>query len=693
MTDPSNTREKILKHWRMELADEIAWLCLDREGGSSNVLSREVLEELDDVLGLLEGDPPGGLVIYSGKEDGFIAGADISEFPALAREGQVREQIARGQHVMSRLEALPCPTLAFLSGYTLGGGLELALACTYRIASQGSRKTIGLPEVQLGLHPGLGGTVRLPPLVGVRAALEIMLSGRPIKADKARRIGLVDELVDAESWRTVAERLLCSPSPGPRNVPLIDRVLAMPLFRPLMAEFLRRQVARRARREHYPAPYALIDLWARLGGQGPLAMDEEARSFARLLETPTCQNLVRVFFLQERLKGFGKTDAPEVTHVHVVGAGVMGGDIAAWCALQGLSVTLQDRDATYVNRALDRAGKLFEKKLSGLELDQARGRLVADVTGEGVGSAQLIIEAIFEDVEAKRELFRKLEPRLKPDAILASNTSSIPLEDIATVLQDPGRLVGLHFFNPVAKLPLVEIVQARQSAPEAIAIAQAFTGRIKKLALPCLSNPGFLVNRILAPYMAEALALAEEGIPQETVDSAALEFGMPMGPLELADTVGLDVSLHVAEVLSPVVRRPVAPVLAQHVGQGRLGRKSGEGFYRWEQGKVQKSKISHDPDQLARCQERLILALVNEAAHCLHQRIVADADLVDAGVIFGTGFAPFRGGPLRYVKDTGIRTIVSRLASLSEKVGDRYAPSQGWQDLEDANRHQDPAAS
>ena len=685
MTEAAGSQEKVLKHWKMETENEVSWLRIDVEGSSTNVLSREVMEELEDVLGLLEVSPPRGLVIYSAKDEGFIAGADISEFPALTSRGDAREQIARGQRLMHRLEVLPCPSVAVMSGYALGGGLELALACTFRVAVFNHRKTLGLPEVQLGLHPGLGGTVRLPSLVGARAALELMLSGRPVTPDTALTMGLVDRVVEADAWREAAQELLFGEPPA-RKLPWLDQILAIGFVRPLLAHFLRRQVSRRARRVHYPAPYALIDLWTEFGGSEPGALDAEARSFCRLLETPTCKNLVRVFFLQERLKGFGKTDAPEINHVHVVGAGVMGGDIAAWCALKGLSVTLQDRDTTYVNRALDRADQLFRKKLSGQDLAATRKRLVADVTGEGIESAQLIIEAIFEDVQAKRDLFSNIESRINPDVVLASNTSSIPLEDIATSLADPSRLVGLHFFNPVAKLPLVEVVRARQTSPQALAAAQAFAGSIGKLPLPCLSSPGFLVNRILAPYMAEALALSEEGIPLETIDAAAVNFGMPMGPVELADTVGLDVSMHVAEVLAPVVRRPVAPILAEHVGQGRLGRKSGEGFYRWDKGRVQKAKVSHDPDQLERSEERLILALVNEAAHCLHQKIVVDADLVDAGVIFGTGFAPFRGGPLQYASDRGVRSIVASLANLSERAGDRYAPSQGWQDLKDAGR-------
>jgi 3-hydroxyacyl-CoA dehydrogenase/enoyl-CoA hydratase/3-hydroxybutyryl-CoA epimerase len=367
--------------------------------------------------------------------------------------------------------------------------------------------------------------------------------------------------------------------------------------------------------------------------------------------------------------------------VHVVGAGVMGGDIAAWCALRGLTVTLQDREMKYVEPALARAAKLFEKRLRKPDARRAAaGRLSADVAGSGVADADIVIEAIFENLAAKQELFRTLESRDRPGCVLATNTSSIPLEQIMTCLREPGSLIGLHFFNPVAKLPLVEVVQSTASARQTLDAGAAFARQLGKLALPCRSHPGFLVNRILGPYLAEAMTLAQEGVPLVEIDRAATEFGMPMGPVELADSVGLDIALHVAKILAPVLKRTVDPEIERLVAAGHLGQKTGKGFYVYQEGRPVKpppatSAVNRE------VQDRLIFALLNESAHCLAEDIVADADLVDAGVIFGTGFAPFRGGPLHHAKQTGIDGVVAQLEALAAAHGPRFAPSPGWQRL------------
>jgi 3-hydroxyacyl-CoA dehydrogenase/enoyl-CoA hydratase/3-hydroxybutyryl-CoA epimerase len=400
--------------------------------------------------------------------------------------------------------------------------------------------------------------------------------------------------------------------------------------------------------------------------------------------TPTSRNLVRVFFLQNRLKAQGGKPAHRIGRVHVVGAGVMGGDIAAWCALRGMQVTLQDRAEEYVRPALERAGKLFGRRISDEgERREAEQRLKSDVPGAGVADADLVIEAIFENLEAKQQLYAQVQRSLRPEAVLATNTSSIRLEDLRTVLERPERFVGLHFFNPVAKLPLVEVIRCEDTDRGVLDSAIAFVRDIGKYPLECASSPGFVVNRVLAPYLAEAMRLAEAGVPVTVIDRAAEDFGMPAGPIELIDTVGLDVALDVSEVLAAAYDRPIPGVLREKVARKELGRKSGQGFYRWEDGKAVKSEVAAEgsaaaPDDLT---DRLVLPMLNESVACLSEGVVADADLLDAGVIFGTGFAPFRGGPLEYARTRGPRAIHARLAELAEQHGEAFRPHPGWREL------------
>ena len=667
-----------LVHWRLESdANGIGWLCFDRQGAGANTLSAETMVELETCLATLEVSALKGLVIWSGKARGFIAGADINEFPALDSEARAYAVTRQGQHILARLEALPFPSVAVLNGFALGGGMELALACTRRLAIAGSEPVFGLPEVLLGVHPGFGGTVRLTQLIGVRKAMDLMLTGRSIRPAQAWEYGLVDTVVAEEKWRDGATYLLAGANERAR-APWLDRLLSLTILRPRLASKLRQKVSKKARAEHYPAPHALIALWEKHGGQATQAAYEaEAESFARLVMTPNSRNLVRVYFLQERLKKLVSNAGP-AKRVHVVGAGVMGGDIAAWCALRGLEVSLQDRELKFIEPALARARKLFERKIRQPDaLEAATSRLTADPDGRGIAAADVVIEAIFEDLAAKRELFARVEPQLKAGAILATNTSSIRLEDLSSSLQDPGRLIGLHFFNPVAKLPLVEVVAAPTSSKVSVDAGIALARRIGKLPLPCRSHPGFLVNRILAPYIAEALELLREGVPAAEIDLAATDFGMPMGPIELADSVGLDVSAHVARILAPVIGREVAPEIEELVRQKHLGLKTGQGFYTYHERKPVRPSLtpgSSDPE----VRDRLILALLNEAANCLQEAIVADADLIDAGVIFGTGFAPFRGGPLHYAKETGVDALVGRLQALATQHGSRFRSSPGW---------------
>jgi 3-hydroxyacyl-CoA dehydrogenase / enoyl-CoA hydratase / 3-hydroxybutyryl-CoA epimerase len=665
-----------IQNWTLEAdKQDIAWLGL-RTSSSTNVLSRQVLLELSSIIDALLAAPPSGLIIFSHKDGNFIAGADVHEFPQLTSTENAYEQVRAGQKILDRLEALPFTTVAVLNGITLGGGLELALACDWRLSLASDRPSIGLPEIQLGLHPGLGGTLRCPRLIGVRSAMQLMLTGKPVTPADAMKMGLIDEICDAESWRTTAAEFVRRTRPAP-STPIADRLLSLGLLRPLLATILRRQVVAKAPRQNYPAPYALIDLWQRGWGHSD-ALEMEARSFAELVFSQTSKNLVRVFFLQDRLKDLAKTVTARVSHVHVIGAGTMGADIAAWCAIRGLTVTLEDRDNTFVAAGLERAAASIRKKLKTDTLvADATARLVADQTGEGARVADVIIEAIFENLEAKQKLFLQVEQRARPDAILATNTSSIPLKEIASCLASPPRLVGLHFFNPVALMPLVEVVHTPTTLHGVVDSGAAFVRQLGKLALPCRGLPGFLVNRILAPYMDEAFRLLQEGLTPEAIDKAATDFGMPVGPLELADSVGLDILLHVAGIVGETIRRGLPPGLTELVNEGRLGRKSGHGFYRWENGKAIKNRdknATYPPE----AQRRLVLSLVNEAVACLQDRVVADADLVDAGTIFGTGFAPFRGGPLQYARQTGLSSLRQELEQFQRQYGERFAPSAGW---------------
>lgn len=667
-------------HWKLDIDEEaVAWLSLDRQGASANSLGRAVMEELDACLARVEQARPRAVVLCSAKDSGFVAGADITEFDQLTDADQAYALVRSGQRVLDRLEALPCPTVAAVHGFALGGGLELALACRYRVAADDGRLALGLPEVMLGIHPGFGGTVRAPRLIGAPAALDLMLTGRTVRGERAMKMGLVDKLVPRQELRAAARALALAPPPV-RRPRLGTRLLSWPGIRLLVAAQTRKQVARRARPEHYPAPYAMIRLFADHGAAGDAAYEAEARSIAALFLTPTSRNLVRVFFLQERLKALGGRQARRFDKVHVVGAGVMGGDIAAWCAYRGMSVTLQDREERFITPALQRAREFFDKRCRRPgQADECSRRLVADVAGHGAAQADVVIEAIFEDDAAKRELYAQLEPRMKRDALLATNTSSIMLEELSRDLADPGRLVGLHFFNPVARMMLVEIVRGPATHESCVQDAVGFTRQLDKLPLPCRSAAGFAVNRILMPYMAEAMFAIEEGVPPAEIDAVAKKFGMPMGPVELADTVGLDVAMHVGRILAEAYGRPAPTGIRQLVGAGHLGRKSGRGYYEWRDGKpVKPAAAGRAPADL---QDRLVLQYLNEAVGCLRDGVVEDADLLDAGMIFGTGFAPFRGGPVQYIRSRGVAELVATLEALERRHGARFRPDPGWRTL------------
>ena len=670
-----------LKHWKLDIdADHLAWLWFDRAATATNTFSSEALRELAQVTEHLRAMPPKGLAILSAKENGFAAGADIEEFTRLASAEEAIAFSTLGNEVFDQVETLPFPTVAMVHGFCMGGGAELALACRHRVMDDGPKTRIGLPEVMLGILPGWGGVKRMPRLIGAGAALDLMLTGRAIDGRRALRLGLVDAVTPRRHFENAARMLLNAPPP-PHRPKLTAEMTGWPVVRNIVASQAAKQVAKRARREHYPAPYAIIELWRDFGGDVRNVPRDHPASPATLFAHPTTKNLIRIFLLQDRLKALGKGEAQKIEHVHVIGAGAMGGDIAAWCALRGLTVTLQDLAPERISPAIKRAGELYQKRLKQKHLIQAAmDRLVPDVAGNGVAHADLIIEAIVENAEVKRKVFAGVESRMKPTAILASNTSSIPLQELAGVLARPERLVGIHFFNPVAQMQLVEIVRGPQTSDAVMQAAQSFTRTIDKLPLPCKSAPGFLVNRVLSPYLNEAMLILDEGIPPETIDSAMKDFGMPMGPIELADMVGLDICWAVGQELARA-GTPIPKKLQANIEAKNFGMKTGKGFYTWVKGKAQKAPQGSGSVDLKALADRMVAPALNEAVACLREGIVADADLVDVGMIFGTGFAPHRGGPIATIRARGKDEWIKTLNELKAHHGLRFEPDSGWSAL------------
>jgi len=662
-------------------SDNIAWLSFDKAESGTNVLNAEVFDQLEQQLQTLASGEPRGLVILSGKKNGFIAGADIKAFTEVKNADQARLFLQRGQDVFNQLEALPFPTVAMIHGFCLGGGTELALACRYRVTRDDTGTRMGLPEVKLGIHPGWGGSARMVPLIGGLKAMDLILSGRSIDGRSAKRMGLIDLVVPERHLRAAARKLVME-APAPSRAGGLDRLSNNALVRPLLARVFGKQVAKRVARKHYPSPYAMIDIWRRHATDRRRMLEAEVESLTRLITGSTAQNLVRVFFLQEQLKALGKDKDYQPRHVHVIGAGTMGGDIAAWCALRGFNVSLQDQAPERIAPAMQRAHALFKRKLKRPnKITDAMDRLMPDHKGIGVEQADIIIEAIFEDAEVKRSLYKDIEPRMKADAILASNTSSIPLEELCDVLEKPERLVGLHFFNPVAMMQLVEVVKSTSTSSEVAARAMTFTRQIDRLPLPVTSTPGFLVNRILMPYLMEAVLLEAEGVPAEVIDKAATDFGMPMGPVQLSDTVGLDICLHVAEILAGHFNESVPERLSKLVAEGHLGRKSGRGFYHYKKGKPVQQKTAAGNWNMQEITNRLVFRLLNESVSCVREHVVENEDLLDAGMIFGTGFAPFRGGPMHYIDAMGATAINEQLQQLESLRGERFMPDRGWDSI------------
>lgn len=678
------------QHWTLKKDDQgILWLGIDRHDSSVNTLNQHVLREFDSVLDEIEQDNSiNAVILYSAKKTGFVAGADITQFLEIKTMEEAFNLIRQGQLVFTKLAAMQArkPTVAMIEGFCLGGGLELALACKYRVAENSRKTKLGLPEVLLGLIPGWGGTVRLPLLIGAANAMKLILAGKIVSAEEAVKLGFVDVAVPERVLKNAALHYAKN-QPTAHQPTQLQRLSHLSFVRPFLAKIFYRQLIKKIRPEHYPAPFAVIKNWEEYGPEHSEAMLQEAKTIGELMIHPTGRNLLRVFFLKERLKGLAKGLEFAPKHVHVIGSGTMGSAIAAVCALAGFTVTLQDKAPELIAPAIKKAHDIFKYKLkSSREVSLVMDRLIADDKGLGLQKADVVVEAIIENLEAKHELYQRIENQLKPGALLATNTSSLPLQDLAKGLAHPENLVGLHFFNPVDRMELVEVVSDSNTATDKVNQGLAFVKKLGRLPLPVLSKPGFLVNRILMPYLLESITLLEEGVPAFAIDKAAKDFGMPMGPIELSDKVGLDICLSVAEILTQHYQGTVPAQLREMVSQGKLGQKSGGGFYRYQNGKIV-SKPRDEKTPLLYPQEdiidRLILRMLNEAVACLREGIVSDDDLLDAGMIFGTGFAPFRGGPIHYAKKRGILEISQRLEKLATQYGDRFKPDAGWQSLEE----------
>lgn len=672
-----------VENWKVDIDKHgIAWLTFDKVGATANTLGDETLADLEKLIAHFEAHPPTGIVLCSGKKSGFIAGADIERIRDLDTPQKAVDFVSHGQKLIDRFEKIDCPKVSMIQGFCFGGGFELSLACDYIIAEDCPATRIGLPEVMLGIQPGWGGSVRLPRRIGAPQALELMLTGRGLRGKPALRAGILDYLLPLRVLKRAAEQLILT-TPPKREAPKWNKLFAFKPLRTVFANVMRKQVGKRAKKEFYPAPYEMIDNWEKFGTTDDRGYQAEIDSIERIAMSDTAKNLVRVFFLQEAAKNNGKVSNFKAKHVHVIGAGIMGGDIAAWCAMQGLKVTLQDQSAERIAPAIKRAASNLKKTVKQPRLVQKyMDLLIPDIEGRGIAQADVIIEAVFEDLKVKQDIFKRVEKEAKDTAILATNTSSIPLDEINAVLDRPSRLVGIHFFNPVAKMQLVEVVSGDKTDQRIYSDAQAFVLQIKKLPLPVKSAPGFLVNRVLTPYLLEAVQLITEGVKPEDIDKAALDFGMPMGPIELADVVGLDICMSVADHLKDCFEVNIPTELSDKVKAGNLGKKSGQGFYKWVKGKpVKSTSTGSDPKIPAvTIQNRLVMRLVNESMACLREGIVDSGDDVDTGIIFGTGFAPFRGGPIQYAKTLGYQNIDSQLDTYAIEYGPRFNPDLGWKE-------------
>ena len=692
--------------------EAVAWLVFDRPGSKVNLLTSVVMSRLDALLAEVEvlarQDRVRALVIRSGKPGSFIAGADVHEIASVRTEEAGYAAARTGQRIFRRVEKLPVPTIAAVDGTCLGGGTELILACGYRLASDRPETRIGLPEIRLGILPGFGGTTRLPRLIGLSQALPMILTGQAVNASKARRIGLVDESVHPSILLSRARAVaLAGSRPARRRRSLAIRLIDETYPGRKLALLRARRSVLEETRGHYPAPLRAIEtIQASLGLPLERAFDIEARALGKLIVTDVCRNLIRVFHLMESARKWPyAASARPVDRVAVLGAGVMGGGIAQLLANAKVQVRLKDINNDAIARGLQHARDLFERatrrgRLSRREAQQRMDAIAPTLDYSGFGNVDVVIEAVVERLDIKKAVFRELESRVRTDTVLASNTSSLSITEMQRGLERPANVCGMHFFNPVHRMPLVEIIRGRETSDEALATVFALARSLDKTPVIVNDGPGFLVNRILSPYLNEAGWLLQEGGAVDDLDDALLEFGMPMGPLRLLDEIGLDVARHAAGVLHGALgeRLKPAPALAALAGAELLGKKGGRGFYVYdgeeERGlnkeiyarlapAVPATRSKIDPDVIRR---RTVLAMVNEAASTLEDGIAQSPADVDLAMITGTGFPPFRGGLLRYADSVGLPEILHRLEELERSVGDRFQPAKRIRELAAANR-------
>jgi 3-hydroxyacyl-CoA dehydrogenase / enoyl-CoA hydratase / 3-hydroxybutyryl-CoA epimerase len=685
---------------RRQTAETICVLTFDRPDSSANIFDKATLLELDEHLKAIAADSElKGLVLTSAKKSIFIAGADLHSFSKARTAADIREMIELGQAVFNRLAELPIPTVAAIHGACLGGGYEISLACDYRIASPERATKIGLPETQLGILPAWGGSTRLPRLIGLPKALDVVLGGKILAAKQALKCGMIDELAPREWLVTVACKKIAAHGKNLRR----HRSLVVGLMNSALAAGL---VARRARAEvfkktrgHYPAISKALEVVTQ-GVSNPIqeSLRLEREAVVELAQTEACRNLIRVFFLQERAKKLladkrdeGPESPRQAKRLAVVGAGVMGAGIAQWASARELQVVLRDINAEQVAKGMATIGKLYEQGLKRHAFTKVEARSGMDRISPApaevpLKNIDLVIEAAVEKMDLKKEIFRRLDELAGPGTILATNTSALSISEIATVTKQPDRVVGIHFFNPVHRMQLVEVVVGQHTRPDVVQRAVNFVQQIGKLPVVVKDSPGFLVNRILMPYLIEAGHLFECGARVEDIDECMLDFGMPMGPLRLIDEVGVDVASHVAEFIAtkfaPRLRAP--QVLHEMLEAGLLGRKNGRGFYVHAKGnkepdvnpgidKFQQSAFAATLHR-AELQSRMVLLMINEAARCLEEGVVAEPADVDFGMIMGTGFAPFLGGPLRLADSMGLAQVVGELEKLASKDAPRFAP-------------------
>jgi 3-hydroxyacyl-CoA dehydrogenase/enoyl-CoA hydratase/3-hydroxybutyryl-CoA epimerase len=690
----------------MDVEDDILVVTIDAPGAAVNTLSPALASEFEDVFRRAQDDSLiKGVVLISGKPDGFIAGADIEQFPALKTAAAAEAISQLGQGMLRRLEMLRVPVVAAIHGACLGGGLELTLACRYRVCTDHPKTTLALPEVQLGLIPGVGGTQRLPRRVGLQAALDMILTGRSVRAKRALQMGLVDEMVHPAILREIAIARVqaiaagtLKPSRSGRTSPTSLLLERNPIGRSVVFKKARESVMEKTA-GHYPAPLAALDAvqagYTRGFEEG---LKEESRLFGEMAMTDVSRQLVFLFFASNSLKKDpGVDDASgirprEIHTLGVLGAGFMGAGIASIAVQQGTSVRLKDTDTARIGKGLAAIRgvlqeRLTRRQITRVQLDDYMSLVGGTTNYAGFESADLVIEAVFEDLSLKHRVLGEVEPALDSTTIYASNTSTIPIANIAAAAKHPERVLGMHFFSPVHRMPLLEVIATPETAPEATVSAVAYGKSLGKTVIVVNDGPGFYTTRTLSAYMNEAGRLLDEGASIDAIDAALVGFGFPVGPITLLDEVGIDVGGKVGLVLSEAFGPRMAPseAMKRVVAAGRTGRKGGKGFYLYgadgKKGNVDQTIYEVIGGQrhevlASEIVDRCVLAMVNEAARCLEEGILRSPRDGDIGAVFGIGFPPFRGGPFRYVDSVGADHIVGQLEDLNVRFEPRFAPAE-----------------